>query len=69
MSVLFQVKKFIIRPCNIGYTMLIINMFHMVFQLASNQHVCRLQPHMTQIRNTSDMPYCITEKYINFLLP
>lgn len=39
MSVLFQVKKFIIRPCNIGYIMLIINMFHMIFQLASNQHV------------------------------
>ena len=39
MSVLFQVKKFIIRPCSIEYTMLIINMFHMVSQLASNQHV------------------------------
>ena len=39
MFVLFQVKKFTIRPCSIEYTMLIINMFHMVFQLASNQHV------------------------------
>lgn len=39
MSVLFQVKKFIIRPCNIEYTVLTINMFHMVSQLASNQHV------------------------------
>lgn len=31
MSVLFQVKKFIMRPCSIGYIILIINMFHMGF--------------------------------------
>ena len=62
MSVLFQVKRFIIRPCNIGYTMLIINMFHMVSQLASNQHVKLLKLHADMMQITAS--YDANQKHI-----